>query len=56
MMPHKLYLDSCASCYTMFDAFWLDNVHKVDIILTGHCNAGVTTSDTAGELFGLFEV
>ena len=55
-MPHKLYLDSCASYHTMFDAFWLDNVHKVDTILTGHCNAGVTTSDTVGELFGLFEV
>ena len=56
LMPHKLYLDSCVSYHTMFDAFWLENVHKVDTIMAEHCNAGVTTTDTLGEMFGLFEV
>ena len=23
-IPHKLYLDSCVSYHTMFDAFWLE--------------------------------
>ena len=40
LMAHKLYLDSCASYHTMFSTFWLENVHKVNHILTGHCNRG----------------
>ena len=56
LMAHKLYLDSCATYHTMFDTFWLDNVRKVGDIMTGHCNAGVTVSDTKGLLWNLFEV
>ena len=56
LSPFKLYLDSCATYHTMFETLWLENIHKVDRVMQGHCNAGVTTSDTVGELFGLFKV
>ena len=56
LSPFKLYLDSCATYHTMLETFWLENIHKVNTAMQGHCNAGVTTSDTVGELFGLFKV
>ena len=51
----KLYLDSCATYNSAFVDWYLDNVHEVDTILKGSCNAGVTTSNTKG-LFGVFEM
>jgi predicted Fe-S protein YdhL (DUF1289 family) len=51
----KLYLDSCATYHTAFVDWILDNVHEVDMILKGNCNAGVTTSNEKG-WFGTFKM
>jgi len=47
--------DSCATYHSVFLDWYIDNVHQVDTILKGSCNAGVTTSTTKG-LFCVFEV
>ena len=51
----KLYLDSCATYYSVFVAFLLDNVTGVDTILRQNCNSGVTISTQKG-CFGLFHM
>ena len=51
----KLYLDSCATYHTVSVDWLLDDIHKVDTILKGNCNAGVTTSNKKG-WFGTFKM
>ena len=45
LVCYKLYLDSCVTYHTTFVDWYLSNIHKVDIGLKGHCNAGVTISN-----------
>ena len=51
----KLYLDSCTTYHLVFVDWCLDNVRSVGVSLTGHCNAGTTTSTKKG-LYGQFEM
>ena len=51
----KLYLDSCATYHSVFVEWCLDNIRTVGVSLTGHCNAGTTTSTKKG-LYGEFEM
>jgi hypothetical protein len=52
---HKLYLDSCATYHSAFVDWILSDVRRVDEVLRGNCNAGVTTSTEKGS-YGLFEL
>ena len=51
----KLYLDSCATYHSVFVDWCLNNVKLVGVSLTGHCNAGTTTS-TEKRFYGEFEM
>ena len=44
----KLYLDSCATYHSAFVAWMLENVHIVNAVLRGNCNAGVTKTNRKG--------
>jgi len=44
----KLYLDSCATYHSAFVKWILTNVHEVNMVLKGNCNASVTSSNTNG--------
>ena len=51
----KLCLDSCTMHHSTFVDWILDNVQKVNMILKGSCNTGVTKSSTKG-YYGVVEV
>ena len=48
--PNKVYLDSAATYHSMFVAWCLKNIRKVNTVLRGNYNAGVTTSTRKGML------
>ena len=50
----KLYLDTCATYHSAFVDWMLSNVHQVNTILRGNCNAGVTSTNVKGT-YGLWE-
>ena len=50
---YKLYLDSCATYHSAFVRTLLHNVHVVNTVLQGNCNAGVSTSNKKG-YYGLW--
>eukprot|EP00804_Cyclotella_cryptica_P011815 CCRYP_021222-RA/>CCRYP_021222-RA protein AED:0.36 eAED:-0.92 QI:0/-1/0/1/-1/1/1/0/432 len=49
----KLYLDTCATNYTMFARERLERIHKVGMKLRQHCNAGATTTGRMGYWKGI---
>ena len=51
---HKLYLDSCATYHSAFVEWMLSDVHTVNTVLRGNCNAGVTSTNVKG-YYGLWQ-
>ena len=49
-----LYLDTCATYHSAFVDWMLSNVHTMNTVLRGNCNAGVTSTNVKGT-YGLWE-
>ena len=54
--PNKLYLDSTSSFHQMFTDEHLEDIKQVEVVLSGHCNAGTSFSDEKGVYLDLFKM
>ena len=53
--PNKVFLDSATTYHSIFVTWGLNNICKLNTVIRGNCNAGVTKSIRKGML-GLFDM